>query len=60
MVPLTIEGDGQVRTVEVDLSAQPNYRGGMTQVKLVLPPGPGSARILGLELRAGSATDAPR
>ena len=60
VVPLTIEGDGQVRTLEVDLSAQPNYRGGMTQVQLVLPPGPGSARILAVELKAGSATDAPR
>jgi hypothetical protein len=54
-VPLAIEGDGQVRTLEVDLSAHPGYRGGMTQIRLLLPPGPGSAQILAVELVAPSA-----
>jgi len=55
VVPLNIEGDGRMRTVEVDLTGLPNYRGGMTQVKLRLPPGPGTARILAVVLKAPTA-----
>lgn len=49
------DGDRQVRTLEVDLSTQPNYKGGMAQVKLLLPPSSGSARILAVDLRAPTA-----
>ena len=45
VVPIKIIGDGQMRTVKVDLSAYPAYRGGMTQVRIQLPQGPGWARI---------------
>jgi hypothetical protein len=39
-----IQGDGQVRTIEIDLSAHQDYRGPMTQLQLLLP-GEGSAKI---------------
>ncbi|MGK0218846.1 MAG: hypothetical protein ACI9HE_002342 [Planctomycetota bacterium] len=55
VVPFTIVGDGQVRTLQIDLAGQPNYVGGMTQVKLLLPSGPGSARIFAVDLRASAA-----
>ena len=55
VVPIKITGDGRVRTLEIDLSAQPDYRGAMTQIKLLLPPGPGAARIHAVELNQSEA-----
>jgi hypothetical protein len=54
-VPFKIIGDGRARTMEIDLTGQAAYRGGMTRVKLLLPPGPGSARIHAIELKAPAA-----
>lgn len=52
VMPFTIVGDGQVRTIEVDLSAHPEYRGGMTQVGLRLPRGEGSVTLHAMSLKA--------
>ncbi|HIG87368.1 MAG TPA: hypothetical protein EYQ25_10025 [Planctomycetes bacterium] len=49
------DSDRQVRTLKVDLSTQPNYKDGMAQINLLLPPSSDSARILAVELRAPTA-----
>ncbi len=41
--------------MEVGLTGQPSYRGGMTQVTVLLPPGPGTARIHAVELKTPAA-----
>ena len=45
VVPVKIVGDGQMRTLKVDLSDYAAYKGGMTQVRMQLPQGPGWARV---------------
>jgi len=54
IVPFEIEGDGRVRDVEIHLSANPQYRGAMTQVRLRLPGGTGAATIHAVELKPAS------
>lgn len=51
VVPFAIRGDGTARDIEVDLSGHPEYRGGMTQIKLRLPGGEGSATLHALSLK---------
>ncbi|NQU49624.1 MAG: hypothetical protein HQ519_13320 [Planctomycetes bacterium] len=53
-IPFQIEGDGEVRDVEIDLSADPKYRGAMTQVKLLLPAETGTAILQSVALQAAS------
>jgi len=52
VVDFEIEGDGRVRNLEIDLSANPKYRGAMTQIRLRFPGGPGSAMIHAVELKS--------
>ena len=47
---LPISGDGQVRTMKIDLSNHPAYRGAMTQVMIALPTGEGNAAIYEVKL----------
>ena len=51
VVPFEIDGDGGVRDMEIDLSGNPRCRGAMTQIKLRLPSGTGTATILAVELK---------
>ncbi|MDO8302693.1 MAG: hypothetical protein Q7T18_05590 [Sedimentisphaerales bacterium] len=44
-VKLPIVGDGKLRTYEADLSSSSGYRGSMIRLKLILPSGPGVARV---------------
>jgi hypothetical protein len=44
-VPFAVQGDGKVRTFEIDLSRHEDYRGAMTQLQLRLPPVEGTAKI---------------
>ena len=43
------------RGLEIDLSANPGYRGSMTQVKLCLPSGAGAATVYAVALERGDA-----
>jgi hypothetical protein len=45
VLELPIEGDGKVRTFDLDLSREPKYRGPMTQIRFGLPVGKGTATI---------------
>ena len=58
IVPFEIEGDGRVRNLEIDLSAHPKYGGSMTQIKLLLPSGPGTATIHAVELKPAARRQA--
>ena len=44
-VTFPINGDGKMRTYEIDMSANKQYRGAITQLRLLLPAGKGLARI---------------
>jgi len=44
-VNFPINGDGKMRTYEIDMSASKQYRGAITQLRLLLPAGKGLARI---------------
>jgi hypothetical protein len=50
-VPFQIQGDGVVRDLAIDLSKVEAYRGSMTQVKIRLPAGEGTAIIHAVELK---------
>jgi hypothetical protein len=52
-VTLPIVGDGKLRTYEADLSSSPGYRGSMIRLKLILPSGPGVARVRLIALQTG-------
>jgi len=49
--PFKIKGDGKVRNLEIDLASHSKYRGGMTQIKLLLPTGKGTATLHAVELK---------
>lgn len=43
--PLAVGGDGILRTHSLELSRNPNYRGGMKQLLLRFPPADGTAEV---------------
>lgn len=49
-----IEGDGEVRSFDIDLSPDPRYHGPMTQIRLGLPAGKGTATIEAVALLPAS------
>ena len=44
-------GDGKIHTIDIDLARHPEYRGAMTQLRIELPAGEGSATIHTVELK---------
>jgi len=50
-IDFPIQGDGQLRTYDIDLSANPKYQGNMTQIRLQLPGGAGAATIHAVALK---------
>lgn len=50
VIPFKIEGDGKVRDLKIDLAASPEYRGAMTQVRIQIPAGKGTAEIHTVQL----------
>lgn len=51
-IPFPIEGDGHLRNIEIDLASHSKYRGAMTQIKILLPDGEGSAIIRSVNFNA--------
>jgi len=49
-IPLDVHGDGTMRTLSVDLSENPNYRGGMKQLHLRFPATAGTVEVRRIEL----------
>ncbi len=52
VVPFKIIGDGQLRTLEIELAGQLGYQGVMTQLSVQLPVGSGTVRIQAVVLKA--------
>lgn len=48
---VAVKGDGEVRNIEVDLTGNEKYVGGMTQIRILLPSGKGIASVHAVELR---------
>lgn len=51
VIPLTVPGDGQLRTHTLNLADNPAYRGAMKQLRLRLPATDGTADVRRIELR---------
>jgi len=51
-VSFPIQGDGQMREIEIDLASHPDYRGAMTEIRLLLPVGEGTVSLQSVALRA--------
>lgn len=51
-IPFKINGDSRIHTIKIDLSAHTQYRGGMTQIKLVLPKVEGHVHLEAVTLHA--------
>lgn len=56
-IPFAINGDGKTRDIEIDLSAHPQYRGGFTQLKLLLPQSEGNVRLQAVTLNGPGKKD---
>jgi len=51
VIPLTVTGDGQMRTLTLKLAEHPAYRGAMKQLRLHLPATDGTADVRRIGLR---------